>query len=118
MGLEFKVLELIDYTEGSFKAIDPRGDTIICYLHDIKRDWEKVKTSIGKTIVVRGSIMTTGYFMVLEICEQENTDMNKEYTILRIENRINLLEGRTKKENSKIINKLKRQLRKLVPETV
>ena len=37
--------------------------------------------------------------------------MTKEIRTLRIENRIALLEARTKKENGKIVAKLKRQLR-------
>ena len=37
---------------------------------------------------------------------------NKEYQILSLENRISMLEYRNK-ENAKIVNKLRRQLRKL-----
>lgn len=69
MGIEFKVIEISTYTEGYFKAIDPKGDTMICYLNNKERDWDKLYDYLGKIIVVRGSIMTTGYFMVLEICE-------------------------------------------------
>ena len=36
-----------------------------------------------------------------------------EVEILKVENRIALLEGRTMKENDKIVNKLKRKLRNL-----
>lgn len=37
---------------------------------------------------------------------------NKEYQILAIENRINMLEGRNK-ENARIVRKLRRQLSRL-----
>ena len=35
------------------------------------------------------------------------------HTILSITNRINLLENRTQKENSRIVNKLRRELKRL-----
>ena len=39
-------------------------------------------------------------------------------TILSIENRIALLQGRTSKENSKIVKKLQRQLRALKTQEI
>ena len=39
-------------------------------------------------------------------------------TILSIENRIALLQGRTSKENGKIVKKLQRQLRKLQTQEI
>ena len=45
--------------------------------------------------------------------------MTKEIKILRLENRIALLESRTKRDNGKVIAKLKRQLRAAAgPESV
>lgn len=35
------------------------------------------------------------------------------HTILSLTNRINLLENRTQKENSRIVNKLRRELKRL-----
>lgn len=39
--------------------------------------------------------------------------MTKEIKILKLENRIALLESRTKKDNAKIVKKLRRQLKGL-----
>ena len=44
---------------------------------------------------------------------QENDIMSLEFKILKIKNRIALLESRTQKENYSIVKKLKRQLRNL-----
>lgn len=65
---EIKVIEISTYNEGYFKAIGPDGETVTCYLHNKERDWDKLYDYLGKTILVRGSVMTRGNLIILEIC--------------------------------------------------
>lgn len=67
--IEFEVIEIGTYENGWFKAIGIDGQTVTCYLHNKERDRDKLYDYLGKTITVRGSIMTQGNFVVMEICK-------------------------------------------------
>lgn len=67
--IEFKVLEISSFKDGCFKAIGLDGRTITCYLHNKDRDWDELCSYLGKTIGVKGSIMTRDSFLVMEICK-------------------------------------------------
>lgn len=67
--IEFKVIEISTFEDGYFKGIGPDGQITNCYIHNKDRDWNKLPNYLNKTIVVKGSIMTQGSFVVIEIVE-------------------------------------------------
>lgn len=69
MGIQFIVLSLGSYEDGYFNALGPDGEETRCYLHNKERDWPKLAHYVNKPITVRGSIMTQGNFVVIEILE-------------------------------------------------
>lgn len=69
MGIQFEIVVIGTYTDGYFKGIGPDGQETTCYLHNKERDWDKLYDYLDKPIVVRGSLMTPGNFLVMEIIE-------------------------------------------------
>lgn len=69
MGIQFTMLSYGSYEDGYFNALSIDGKQVRCYLHNKERDWPKLIKYVGKLITVRGSIMTEGNFVVIEIIE-------------------------------------------------
>lgn len=69
MGIQFTILSYGSYEDGYFNALGPDGKEVRCYLHNKERDWPKLAQYTDRPITVKGSIMTTGYFVVMEIIE-------------------------------------------------
>lgn len=69
MGIQFEIIEISTFSDGYFKGIGPDGEVTTCYISNKDRDWDKLYNYLGKTITVRGSIMTQGNFVVIAIIE-------------------------------------------------
>lgn len=66
MSLLFKI-HSVNAEDRTFSATGPDGRPVVCYLNNPDRDWDKMMASIGKTVELTGSIMATGYFMVMSV---------------------------------------------------
>lgn len=74
MGIQFEIIAIGTYADGYFKGIGPDGQETTCYLHNKERDWDKLCDYLDKPIVVRGSLMTPGNFLVMEIIDANDID--------------------------------------------
>ena len=53
------------------------------------------------------------YYIISMVFHDQNYDMNKELEILKLQNRIVLLQGRTEKDNKNVQRKCLRKLKKI-----
>lgn len=68
--IELEILEIGTFNEGTFRArVLGINEVVTCYLHNKERDWDKLYNYMTGIMKVRGSIMTQGNFLVMEIVD-------------------------------------------------
>lgn len=68
--IQLHITRISTFAEGIVEAeVIGTGEKVVCHFHNKDRDWDKVYDYLSRPMTVRGSIMTAGHFLIMEIID-------------------------------------------------